>query len=811
MRIVPFIITSAITVSMCVGLSKKWGSLPPLGSFMSPQHGFWKNAEAVDKNFSADLEFTNLKDNATVYLDNNLVPHVFAKNDEDVYFIQGYLHARFRLFQMDLQTLAAAGRASEIAGEKAIEFDKGQRRLGMVYAATNAVKEMESNPQQKLIYEAYAKGVNTYIQSLKPADFPLEYKILDCKPNEWSVLRTALLLKMMAKNLSSGTEDDFNYTNARTVFSVNELKTLYPQVADSLKPIIPAGTAFPKPGIVPIKPQVADSFYFKDKIDTVEKDKPNPNNGSNNWAVAGSKTKSGKPVLCNDPHLELSLPSIWYEMQISTGTSNAYGVSLPGSPFIVIGFNDSIAWGVTNAQRDVKDYYDITFKDNSKKEYRYNGDWIPTQLSYEEIKVNGSHTVYDTVAYTIYGPVMYDKAFDSKIKTYPSLAVRWTAHDPSNEGYTFYKLNRAHNYNEYVDAIKTFVCPGQNFVFASTTGDIAIWQQGKFPARWWGQGLAVMPGFDSTFAWQGFIPQQENPHILNPPLGFIESCNQRPVDSTYPYFIPGSYITARGITATHKLASMSNITVQDMMAMQNNYFNTTAQDFVPLLIKHSNENELNSTEKNYFGVLKSWNLEASPDSKGQTIYQAWVDSLRKDIWQDECTVNGLNLNMPGMQSTLELLIRDSASKYIDNRNTPHVEKIGEVFTTSFKKAAIALAKLDAENKLEWSKFKNPTVYHLLKEPLKAFARTGLHVGGNGDILNAVTHSHGPSWRMIVELTTPVQAYGIYPAGQDGNPGSKYYDNYVDKWVRGEYNTLWFMKESESNDSRIKSVIQFKKA
>jgi penicillin amidase len=526
--------------------------------------------------------------------------------------------------------------------------------------------------------------------------------------------------------------------------------------------------------------------------------------------VAGIKTQSGSPILCNDPHLELSLPSIWFEMQLSTPNSNVYGASLPGSPFVIIGFNDSIAWGVTNAQRDVKDFYEIKFKDDSKKEYWYNGQWQPTELHKEEIKVRGGETVYDTVAYTVFGPVMFDKSFTDTISNKRSLAVRWTAHDGSNEGITFYNLNRAKNYDEYVDAIKTFSCPGQNFVFASKTGDIALWQQGKFPARWEGQGLYIMPGEDNSYAWQGFIPQNENPHAKNPERGFLESANQRPADSAYHYFIPGSYITPRSVALEHFLSAMNNITPADMMKLQNNYFSTLAEDGRPVLLKYVKEDGLGADAKKYLDLVKNWNLEADPSSKGQTIYQCWWDSLETVLFKDELTRTVPASPMPEDQTIVELLLKDSTSlKFIDNINTPKVETLSDDVTDALNKASVELAKIEKEGKLEWAKFKNPTIYHLLKE-LLPFARQGLNMGGTGNIINAVTHSHGPSWRMIVQLSSPTEAYGVYPAGQNGNPGSKYYDNFVDSWVKGEYYKLWMMKATDATDKKVKWTMKFSK-
>lgn len=813
MRIFPFVVSAIVTAGLTFALNTKWGSVPPMGKFLSPQHGFWQNAEATDHDFSADLSFPDLKGTAEVYFDDRLVPHIFAENDEDLYFIQGYIHAKFRLFQMDLQTRAAEGRASEIAGERAVNYDKEQRRLGMKFAAENALKEMQKDPILWAAFSAYTRGVNAWIYSLKESEIPIEYKLLDFKPEEWTNLRTALLLKMMAKMLSSGTEDDLTATNAKTIFTQQELNIIYPEIPDSLMPIIPKGTVFDPPGIVPVKPLSADSLYFgiKDTTTVKEISKPDKGNGSNNWVVSGNKTQSGFPILSNDPHLELSLPSIWFEQQLSTPTSNAYGVSLPGSPFIIIGFNDSIAWGVTNAGRDVKDFYSIRFKDNSKKEYWYNGNWEPTQIRLEEIKVKGGATVYDTVAYTVYGPVMFDESFPNANTNTPNLAVRWIAHDPSNEANTFYKLNRAKNYDDYTEAIKTFDCPGQNFVFASKAGDIAIWQQGKFPARWKGQGLYIMPGDDTAYGWQGFIPQTENPYSKNPERGFLESANQRAVDSSYPYFIPGGYITPRGIAIERFLSPMSSITPDDMKKLQSNYFNVLAEDVRPLLLQYVKENELNADAKRYLDIVKKWNLEADPASKGQTIYQCWFDSLESAIWRDDITRSYLASTWPEEQTTMELLKRDSTSLvYIDNRNTPEVETLYDDVTNALNQASVDLAEKERQGKLEWANFKNPTIYHLLKDALMPFARTGLNMGGNGNIINALTHSHGPSWRMVVHLSTDTEAYGVYPSGQSGNPGSKYYDNFIDTWAKGEYYTLWVMKKSDAGDQKVKWTMKFGK-
>jgi penicillin amidase len=812
MRIIPFVISTVVTGALVFALNNKWGAIPPVGKLLSPQQGFWQNAEETDHDYNQQLDLDGLKGKVNVYFDERLVPHVFAQHDEDAYFVQGYLHAKFRLWQMEFQTLAAAGRISEKMGgdERFLQFDREQRRLGMVSGAENALREMEASPETKSAADAYTAGVNAYISSLSEAELPVEYKILHYRPEPWSNFKTALFLKQMSKTLA-GWDRDLEYTNARQIFSADEIAKLFTSVPDSLIPIVPAGTSFDAPGIVPQKPANADSLYFGRKDSAIgvnEISRPHPNNGSNNWAVNGTKTQSGAPILCNDPHLGLTLPSIWYEMQISTPNMNVYGATFPGTPSVIIGFNDHVAFGFTNAQRDVKDYYYIRFKDGSKKEYWFNGQWQPTKLRIDTIRRRGLADFYDTVAYTAFGPVMYDQSFSRPGLNGRSVAVRWVPQDPSNEALMWLKLNRAKNYQDYEEAIKTFSAPGQNMLFASKDGDIALWQQAKFPARWEGQGLYIMPGEDSSYMWQGYIPQRENPHVINPPSGFIQSANQRPVDSSYAYFIPGNYITARGITAHNRLTAMQQITPQDMMKLQNDVYSSFAEDAVPLLMKYIDANALDGKEREYLSLVQQWDFYAGPDAKAATVYQGWWDTLQTVIWKDELAQVKERTAVPDDQILLEMLLRDSAIKYIDDVSTPQPENLQQQVTKAFRLSAANLKKIEGATGLLWWKVRNPSVPHLLQDAVRPFGRYGLQVGGWDNTLNAITDTHGPSWRMIVHLTATTEAYGIYPGGQNGNPGSRFYDNFISSWAKGEYYTLWMMKQSEAGDKRVRWKMSF---
>ncbi len=809
MRIIAFIVFGVITIVLIIILNSTLLLPAPLAKLLSPQQGVWQNAEPLNEDFTQTLLFPQLTGKVNVYLDERLVPHIFAEHENDAYFVQGYIHAKFRLWQMELQTHAAAGRASEIIGDVALNHDREFRRLGMVYAAENSLKQMESDPLTKQSCDAYTAGVNAYIETLNESNLPLEYKLIGYKPEKWSNLKSALFLKYMSYDLA-GHDNDFEMTNAKSYFSKEDFEKIYPQIPDSLDPIIPAGTTFTSPKIKVNTPVNADSLYFGSKeFVKVSENQPNKDNGSNNWAVSGEKTKSGFPILCNDPHLGLNLPSLWYEMQISTPTFNAYGVSFPGSPGVIIGFNDSCAFGFTNGGRDVRDYYEIKFKDDTKQEYWFDSAWKKTDFRIEKIKLKGRPDYIDTVAYTVFGPVMYDKSYggnsNSNDKYY---AVHWKAHDATNDLKCFIMLNHAKNYEDYLNAVSNLRIPGQNCAFASKNGDIAMRTQGEFPAKWNGQGDFVMPGADSSYMWQAMIPQDETPFQFNPERGFISSANQRPADSAYPYYLGRGYPPYRGFFINRKLSEMNNIVADDMKQLQTETYDVFAEMARPVFIKNIHEDQLNADEKKYFDLLKTWNLKDDIDSKGATVfYFAWK-SFTKIVWSDEFAKAPANIMMPYESTLLDAVLKDSAYKFLDDINTTQKETLAYDVTASFKNAVIDLKKTDAAGKLEWAKFKDTKVTHLTR--LEALSRMHLPVGGGTHCINATTQTHGPSWRMVISLTPQTEAYGVYPGGQSGNPGSKFYDNFIDTWVAGKYYTLWIMKSSEANDKRIKWKMSFSK-
>ncbi len=817
MKISAFLISAVISCTLILLLNSNWKiagrNIPAFGKFLSPQMGCWQNAEPADQDFGGEININGLKGKVNVYLDERLVPHVFAEYENDAYFVQGYLHAKFRLWQMELQTMAAGGRISEILGESELERDREFRRLGMVFAAENALKELEKDELIKSVCDSYTAGVNAYIENLNERDYPVEYKLLGYKPEKWSNFKTALFMKYMSYDLA-GYDEDFEMTNAKSFFNEDDFNKLFPIIQDSLDPVIPKGSELEKPKVLPVAPKNADTDYLdqKNKVELEER-KPDMENGSNNWAVSGKKTKTGAPILCNDLHLTLNLPSVWYEIQITAPTINVYGVSFPGVPGIIVGFNDSCAFGFTNGGRDVRDYYEIKFKDEKRNEYLFNESWHQTVWRIDTIKIKGKPDFIDSVAYVMLGdalcPVMYDNTFSGrKNKSNKFYAVRWKGNDPSNDLKTFNLLNHAKNYADFSEAIVNLKTPGQNCVFAAKNGDIVLRTQGEWPAKWKEQGDYIMPGIDSNYLWQGTIPQDEVPFQLNPDRGFVSSANQKPADDNiYPYYLGRNYPMYRGIEINRRLSAMSNITTEEMMTLQTDNYNLIAEITRPVLLKNIKENNLNQTEKKYLNLLKEWNLRNDVGSKGATVFEVLWSNFYREVYNDEYDKAPEIIKRPSENTLIEGIINDSSYKFFDYVSTEKKESFSDVATTAFKKTAEQLSKLEERGRLDWEKYKGTQINHLTR--LAPFSRINLPIGGGKNIINATQVTHGPSWRMIVSLAEKTDAYGIYPGGQSGNPGSKYYDDFVDYWVEGKYYPLWLMSAEEQNGKRIKWKLVFK--
>lgn len=779
-------------------LSISLGPAPPLGPFVSPNSGFWVNA-VTDNPTGSKIKLSNdaLSDSVNIYFDRHHIPHIFALNDRDLYFAQGYITARDRLWQMEMQTHAAAGRLSEFLGARTLEYDRYQRRIGMVYAAEQSLKGMMKNQETKQALEAYTAGVNAWVEQLEPSEYPLEYKIMDFSPEEWTPLKTALLFKYMTYTLARR-NGDLRMSNTKAFFGdafIRRVLDLNPKWND---PVIPPGTPW---NFEPLQVQKPDTDFSPSLTQDIPPFQPDRRNGSNNWAVSGSKTASGYPILANDPHLNMTLPSIWYAIQLHSPTQNVMGVSLPGAPSVIIGFNEQVAWGTTNVGADVWDWYEIEFRDSTFTEYRYDGSWRQADRRIETINVKGRDAVIDTVIYTHHGPVVQNFSGKPMRSNFPKYhAMRWIAYEESNELNYFLDINRARNFEDYKNALKNYKSPAQNWVFADST-DIAITVAGQYPLKWEQQGRFISDGSDPLYEWQGWIPFEQIPSVKNPERGFVSSANQHPTDSTYPYYINDDFAPyERGRRINERLAAMDQITAKDMQKLQLDVFSYHARKVLPKLLKELNTDTLSDSGSQSVQLLSGWNYENRGEAIAPSIFKYWWDALYNAIWDDEYTSIDTPLSWPARDQVAWLILNDSDLQWYDDITTKHKETLADLINQSFYTALN-----DLENDFgkygenwKWGYVNATNIGHLAQLP--GLGRSNVFTDGAAESVNAIRGSHGPSWRMVVELGPEVKAYGIYPGGQSGNPGSKNYDNMIDDWNAGKLYPLWFMREEPAAET-----------
>lgn len=766
-RLLP-IVQVVLLAAVTWALNTPLGGIPALGAFLDPMNGFWRNAETRPPDTRLMLT-DGMSQPVTVEYDDHGIPHIYAETEADLYRAQGYVMARDRLFQMDFSTRAAAGRLSEVLGSRSLGFDRYQRRIGMGIGAERFLEALAKDTSYMAAVEAYAAGVNAYIATLKPHQYPLEYKLLGFQPEPWSSKKTAYMVMNLNKTLSFGTSA-VGLSNTRTLLGADFVDRMYPYIPVQVEPIIPAGTRWEfAPVTVPEAP-VSDPISQYSDMRIPES---NPNIGSNNWAVHGSKTASGKPILANDPHLDLTLPSIWYLLQLTTPTHSAKGVGFPGVPDVILGFNEHIAWGATNVGNSALDVYALTLR-NGATEYLHDGDWKPTGIRVEEIRVKGRPTVIDTVFTTHHGPIVvrdgetpYSRSFEA------AQAIRWTGHLIDQPFKTFYLLNRARTYDDFKASLAFMDNPPQNLVYADRSGNIALHLAGRFPLKWHGQGRFVSDGTDPRYDWAGWIPKAHNPFVANPSRGFVSSANQHSTDAAYPYYFEWDFAPVnRGRVINDELSRMTDITPDDMRRLQMNTRSYFAETVLDTLLARLDVDALSGVHRQAIDTLRAWNKRNDRESGGPTLFNLWWSAIHTSIWNAHFPVQE-RYKKPSDQNTIQLILDDPDHAWL-NTGKPLNAHIQDAFT----------ATVDAlDGDWAWWRHLEGRADHLLGIP--SLGTGVLYAGGDKNSVLALNGANGPSWRLVAEMgDSAVVAMGIYPGGQSGNPGSPRYNNFTADWAEG---------------------------
>ena len=571
-----------------------------------------------------DLVLEGLHEPVEIIFDRFGVPHIYAQNEDDLFFAQGYVHAQDRLWQMELNRRTGSGRLSEIFGEVAIEADRFCRRLGMHRAAM--AEEARLPEHNRRILDAYACGVNAYIER-NNNNLPIEFTLLRFKPAPWQIADSIQWAKMMGWNLGGNWETEI--IRARIVARLGAERAAR----------LEAGYDPHHPLIVP--PGIEYKGINLGMLEQYEQLKQLSGFGmlgaSNNWVVDGTMSTTGAPILCNDPHLGQVVPSIWYECHLVAGDIDVIGASFPGAAGVVIGHNQHIAWGITNAVSDVEDLYIEKFDPQNPYQYEYQGKWEAAQIIREEIIVRGSKTpLIEEVRITRHGPIITSltgKDVNGQVSQNGTqaeqlelpLALRWTGLEQCNIVSAFEKLNRATNWEEFKEALRDWDVPPQNLVYGDKEGNIGYVMAGAIPIRAKGQHLLPSPGWTGGHEWIGFIPFEELPQTYNPEQHFIVTANNRVVDDSYPYYITNEWLNGyRAQRIRDLLTSKGKLAPEDMARIQGDQYSLPAVEIVPHMLRVQSTIPL---EKAALGVLRTWNYVLAPDSVQASIYTTFLNKL----------------------------------------------------------------------------------------------------------------------------------------------------------------------------------------
>ncbi|MDW0110132.1 penicillin acylase family protein [Sporosarcina aquimarina] len=724
-------------------------------------------------------QLTVLDENVTVTRDENGVPHLDAKSDADLYRAQGYVHAQDRLFQMDLARRQASGRLSEVVGAKAIDTDKQFRTFSLRNAAEKSFDTYGDDAKQVL--EWYADGVNEFIEEVKDnGKLSYEFKLLGYEPEPWTPIDSLIIGKYMAYDLGGKWTPQAMRHWALNEYSEEKAMDLFITYPENAESIMEANRKNPV--------QVAGQFDPGLL--------PHEFNGSNNWVVSGDKTKSGKPLLADDPHLGLSTPSIWHQIHLKSPEQNVSGVIFAGIPGIILGHNEKVAWGVTNVGPDVQDLYIETPNPDDPTQFQYDGEWEQAEVRDETISVKGEEDVPFEVLVTRHGPVITDVIYKDE-KPDAVFSMQWTALEPSNELEAIMDLNKADDWESFETALEAFSAPAQNFVFASTDGTIAFKANGKIPIRKKGDAQLPVPGNSSEYGWDGYVPYDELPTLVNPKEGFIATANNEVVDDNYPYHITKFWAQPyRYERIAEVLRSGDQFTAEDMMDLQMDQKNLHAGEFLDDLIGSIERMDRKESYKGILTQLKNWNQVDSADAPEPLIFHKLMKQLPVTMFAPDMPADVYEF-MPGKPQLTDQFLRNA---YNGDPSTWVLEYGGvdQWVFDAFKKTVAGLKEDYGDNpeKWQWGDYHQLVFPHPLSSASPILAHfldpKKQPVGGSGITVQAASFkddgsaNHGASWRFVADLDDLSKANHIVGPGQAGHMKSQWFHDQADDWVRGDF-------------------------
>ena len=763
--------------------------LPALGTAFNPATGAWTMAADAQVT-SRSFRLAGLEKPVKVVLEKDGTAHVVAQTDHDLFLALGYVHAKFRLFQMDLMRRQGAGRLSQIVGKVAVDTDRFELQLGLLRTAQLEWDALAVGGPGRAALIAYAQGVNDRIEEARRThQLDPMFTLLGYTPTEWSPIDSLLIKGDMTQTL--------NFTDTPLVMAMLD-KSLGADLTNEWFPILPPNQQSPyDPGPYPkakqpqpvasmsITPVVAASAQaIHERLASLGV-MASRQGASNNWAVSAARSASGGALLAGDPHLHLTLPSIWFQNSIDSPGYHASGVSIPGTPVILIGHNEHIAWSLTDAQNQQTFFYVEKEDPAHPGSYLWNGAWKKyTTLSYD-IPVMGGRTQHVDVRWSVHGPVISERG--------QTTSVWWSGNLPSQDLGVLLQVDRAGNWQEFRDALRGWYSPTHNFVYADDQGNIGLISAGYYPQVAKGDPWLPMPG-TGEYDVVGTIPYDDIPQVYNPPDGIVWSANQRQVTKDYPYYIgTTSNFFDPGYRANEihsVLTQKDKLTAADMQSLQTDTRDFLASEIVPVLLKSLAKEKLTAAEATAVQLLQSWDYRMEVNSPAATIWAYFSGWYPYEVFNPWWKSRNVKVAAGEVEGTLEQDLeawtlgdpgnRAFSAPGVGSRTAPDAQR------AAFHKMMPQIAKDLGPDPKSW------TWGRAHSRVLENLAQiSGLDYGPRADRGDGRTplaagdypSTHGPSWRMVVDWGARA-FYGIYPGGQSENPASPWYTDRVDTWFSG---------------------------
>ena len=802
-----------------------------------------------------ELEVAGLDNPVDIYRDGIGIPHIYASTIHDLFFAQGYVHAQDRFWQMDFSRHVGSGRVAEMFGEGQLKTDMFLRTLGWRQIAEQEYAMLA--PESKGILNSFSEGVNAYIESRNPVELSLEYSILtgilnpDYMIEPWTGVDTLTWGKAMAWDLGGNMDTEIERAVLLKTLTPEQIAELYPPYPKDYPMIVPVigENAVNVEGLnverstfnvqqVEFQPLTDNIALLNAILGPTTSDI-----GSNSWAVSGKLTATGMPLLANDMHLGIQMPSIWYQNALHCQPKSdacpfeVTGFTFPGVAGVVVGHNDRVAWAFTNLGPDVQDLFIEKVNPDNPNQYEVDGKWVDFETRIETIKVGGGDPVEIIVRISRHGPVISDTYGDLKDEVDPkdpeampfkdksgmelpehyAIALSWTALTPASPFEAVWGFNRAQNWEEFRAAARNWSVPAQNILYADIDGNIAYQTPGNIPVRKKGDGTLPVPGWTGEYDWDGYIPFDELPYVVNPKSGFIVTANNQANPHDYPYLITSEW--DYGQRAERIVDMIENapgkIDSAYFQSMHGDSKNLNAETLVPVLLAVELDSDLATVRDQLLG---SWDYQNRADSQSAAVFEWFWWNLLMKTYKDDLPEEYLPGGGARWYEVMRNLVQQPDNFWWDDKDSESVvETRNDMFALAFEETVAQMQKEHGKDLAKWptwgelhtATFVNQTLGKSGIGPIEAlFNRGPFATGGGKSIVNATGWIVGesfevtsvPSEREIVDLSNLDNSLAIHTTGQSGHAYHPHYDDMAPMWATVQYYPMWWEQASIKADT-----------